>query len=213
MIKNTGQIIVCCPLKTPFAYIEKLLLEKEKWIVQKLAEIREKQVTVREKSFASGDVFYYLGHPYKFKIIENNTTKKPKVHFEEDQIIIEVSDIEDTEKIKTLLKNWYISKARAIMEQRIRLYSTDVGVSPKKVVIREQKTRWGSCSSKGNINLNWKLIMSPLPVLDYVVIHELCHMKEMNHSDNFWKNVQSIMPDYKVYRKWLKDNGYTLSFE
>ncbi len=213
MIKNTGQIIVGCPLKTPFAYIEKLLLEKEKWIVQKLAETKEKQTTVREKSFASGDVFYYLGHPYKLKIVENNKTQKPKVHFEEEQIIIEMSDIEDTEKIKTLLKNWYISKARAIMEQRIRLYSTDVGVSPKKVVIREQKTRWGSCSTKGNINLNWKLVMSPLPILDYVVIHELCHMKEMNHSENFWKNVQSIMPDYKVYRKWLKDNGYTLSFE
>ncbi len=213
MIKNTGQIVVACPLKTPFAYIEKLLLEKEGWILQKLAEIREKPITVREKSFENGEVFYYLGLPYKLKIVANNITPKPKVNIEAELIVLEVSETADKNKIKSFLKSWYISKARELLEQRIRLYSSEIGVFPKRTAIKEQKTRWGSCSTKGNINLNWKLIMSPLKVIDYVVIHELCHMKEMNHSKKFWQHVQSIMPDYEVYKKWLKDNGYTLAFE
>lgn len=213
MIKNTGQIIVACPIKTPLAYIEKLLYEKEGWIVQKLAEIREKPVAGIEKSFDNGEVFYYLGRPYNLKIVENSITKKPKVIFEEKRMVLEIPGIADRDNIKSFLKGWYISKARELLEQRISLYSPAVEVSPKRVAIRGQKTRWGSCSTKGNINLNWKLIMSPLKVIDYVVIHELCHMREMNHSEKFWKNVQSIMPDYKVYKKWLKDNGYTLTFE
>ncbi len=128
-------------------------------------------------------------------------------------MVLEISDNPDKEKIKSVLKKWYISKARELLAERIRIYSPLIGLSPKKLAVKEQKTRWGSCSSKGNINLNWKLVMSPLPVADYVVIHELCHLKEMNHSKKFWGIVEAIMPDYKVYRKWLKENGYTLSFE
>ncbi|EPR12929.1 M48 family metallopeptidase [Ruminiclostridium papyrosolvens] len=213
MITNTGQVIVSCPLQTPFVYIEKLLFEKERWIVQKLDEIREKPSAIIKKSFNNGDLFYYLGKPYKLKLVENNITQKPKVRFEEELMVLEISETEDKDKIKSFLKNWYKSKAGELLVERIRIYSSLIGLSPKKVAIKEQKTRWGSCSSKGNINLNWKLIMSPLPVLDYVVIHELCHMKEMNHSGNFWGLVEAVMPDYKVYRKWLKENGCNLSIE
>ncbi len=213
MIKNTGQVIVACPLKTPLAYIEKFLFEKEKWILKTLTEIQEKPARVMKKTFDNGDLFYYLGKEYKLKIVENNITKKPNVRFEEELMVLEISDNPDKEKIKSVLKKWYISKARELLAERIRIYSPLIGLSPKKLAVKEQKTRWGSCSSKGNINLNWKLVMSPLPVADYVVIHELCHLKEMNHSKKFWGIVEAIMPDYKVYRKWLKENGYTLSFE
>ncbi len=212
-IKNTGQIIVGCPLKTPFTYIEKLLSEKERWIVQKLEEIRVKSPAVIEKSFESGDLFYYLGKSYRLKIVEKSITKKADLHFEDELMVLEISRADDKDKIKSSLKSWYISKAAELLVERIRIYSSVVGVSPKKVTVKEQKTRWGSCSSKGNINLNWKLVMSPLSVVDYVVIHELCHMKEMNHSGRFWELVEAVMPEYKVYRKWLKENGCTLSFE
>ena len=213
MIKNTGQIFVCCPLKTPIAYIEKLLFEKERWIVQKLDEISEKPSAVIKKSFENGDLFYYLGKSYRLKFVENNIIKKPQVRFEEELMVLEISETANKDKIKSFLKNWYISKAGELLVERIRLYSSFTGLSPKKVAIKEQKTRWGSCSSKGNINLNWKLVMSPLPIVDYVVIHELCHMKEMNHSGKFWSLVEAVMPDYKVYKKWLKENGCTLSFD
>jgi len=89
-------------------------------------------------------------------------------------------------------------------------FSPKIGVCPRKLTVREQKTRWGSCSSKGNISLNWKLVMAPMEVIDYVIVHELCHMKEMNHSKNYWNIVKSIIPDFELRRKWLKDNGHRL---
>ena len=85
-----------------------------------------------------------------------------------------------------------------------------MGVSYGRISIREQKTRWGSCSSKGNLNFNWRLIFAPEAVLDYVVVHELAHRKEMNHSPAFYTVVESVLPDYQKARKWLKDNGQTL---
>lgn len=207
IIKNTGQIIVACPLETPLTYIEKVLIRKAGWIVKKLAEIRENPIPVLEKSFDNGDVFYYLGEPYKLKIVRD---VGPEICLKDGLMILQIPEAPDRIKIKSFLKHWYISKATELLEQRIKIYSLSIGVSPKKLAVREQKTRWGSCSTKGNINLNWKLIMSPLQVIDYVVVHELCHMKEMNHSRKFWELVECIMPDYKVYKKWLKDNGYTL---
>ena len=91
--------------------------------------------------------------------------------------------------------------------QRVRKYAPLVGVEYGRITIRMQKSRWGSCSSKGNLNFNCLLMAMPEEIRDYVVIHELCHRKQMNHSDKFWAEVEKIMPDYKIKRKWLKENG------
>lgn len=105
----------------------------------------------------------------------------------------------------------YRQAAKKYIPKRVRFYADILQVDYGKITIRDQKTRWGSCSSNGNLNFNWRLILAPPKVLDYVVIHELCHRKEMNHSTRFWQYVESIMPDYKEQRKWLKDNGSSLS--
>lgn len=114
-----------------------------------------------------------------------------------------------TEKIRIseTKRQVYIDKARKIFLERVNYYALIMGISVGRIVIREQKTRWGSCSSKGNLNFNWKLILMPQEILDYVVVHELAHRFEMNHSPKFWNIVEGIMPDYKVRRKWLKENG------
>ena len=101
-------------------------------------------------------------------------------------------------------------KARALVTERVQYYAPLIGVTYNQIVIRAQHTRWGSCSSKGNLNFNCLLALVPMEVLDYVVVHELCHRKELNHSDRFWNEVAKIMPDYKCRRKWLKDNGSNL---
>ena len=98
-------------------------------------------------------------------------------------------------------------RAKIAFRERVGYYAPLVGVSYGQITIRSQKTRWGSCSSKGNLNFNCLLLLAPPEVLDYVVVHELCHRKEMNHSPRFWAEVARVMPDYKVRRKWLKDNG------
>lgn len=100
--------------------------------------------------------------------------------------------------------------AVSVIPPRVEQYAQRLGVSYGRITIRSQRTRWGSCSSKGNLNFNCLLTQVPEQVMDYVIVHELCHRIEMNHSDRFWKLVEQIMPDYKTYRKWLKDNGTML---
>lgn len=104
----------------------------------------------------------------------------------------------------------YISIARDIFTHKTEYYARIMGISYGRIAIREQKTRWGSCSSKGNLNFNWRLILAPEEVLDYVVVHELAHRREMNHSKAFYAIVESVLPDYRRAQKWLKDNGQSL---
>ena len=101
-------------------------------------------------------------------------------------------------------------KARILLTERVQHFAPLIGVTYNQIAIRAQHTRWGSCSSKGNLNFNCLLALVPMEVLDYVVVHELCHRKELNHSDRFWNEIAKILPDYKVRKKWLKDNGFNL---
>ena len=100
--------------------------------------------------------------------------------------------------------------AKETITKRVSYFARLMGVSYRNITIREQKTRWGSCSSEKNLNFNWKLILAPPEVLDYVVVHELCHLKEMNHSKAFWDEVGKVMPEYETHKLWLKENGWRL---
>ena len=108
------------------------------------------------------------------------------------------------------LVNKHKKYARKIFEARASYYSQFTGGTYTSISIRDQKTRWGSCSGRGTLSFNWRLILAPPEILDYVVVHELCHLTHMNHSKEFWKLVESVIPDYKIKRKWLKENGHTL---
>jgi len=106
-----------------------------------------------------------------------------------------------------------IEKARETLPEKVKYYAGLVGVSYERIFIRNQKTRWGSCSAKGNLNFNCQLMRLPEEIIDYVVVHELCHRKEMNHSVRFWAEVEKILPDYKVRRHWLREHGQVLTVE
>lgn len=101
-------------------------------------------------------------------------------------------------------------KALSVIPDKVKYYAEIMGVTYGRITIRNQKTRWGSCSSKGNLNFNCLLMLMPDRVLDYVVVHELCHLRQMNHSKKFWKEVERYMPDYPNYKKWLNENGGAL---
>ena len=101
-------------------------------------------------------------------------------------------------------------EAKTVIAQRVTRFAPLVGVTYGNITIRSQRSRWGSCSSKGNLNFNCLLMLAPPEVLDYVVVHELCHRKEMNHSPRFWAEVERVMPDYRIHKQWLKDHGTEL---
>lgn len=118
--------------------------------------------------------------------------------------------IENLEAVNTYTKNEieaYKKNLRPVLEHRVAYYAGVMGVHYGRISIRDQKTRWGSCSANGNLNFNWKLILMPEEILDYVVVHELAHRLEMNHSARFWAQVEQVLPDYKNRRSWLKSNG------
>lgn len=117
---------------------------------------------------------------------------------------------DDGEKLTEEEQKMYVKEARKLFAERTAYYAPIVGVTYNRIAIKSQKTRWGSCSSKGNLNFNYLLYFAPLEILDYVVVHELCHRKEMNHSKAFWALVEKVIPDYKERRKWLKEHGKEL---
>lgn len=119
-----------------------------------------------------------------------------------------VSDLTDAQR--AALEKRYIAAAKDYFPKRVAYYLQFTGGSYERISIRDQKTRWGSCSAKGTLSFNWRLMLAPPAVLDYVVVHELCHLTYMNHSAAFWRKVESIYPDYRSSRRWLKDHGQEL---
>ncbi len=213
-IDKNGLVKVTSPYRVSESYINELILKKASWIHKKITELENSLAnTSSPKKFINGETFLYLGKEFELKICRSNNCKKAHVKLEGKNIVIVAPNIFNADSIKQTLRLWYIEQFKHIVSERINYYSSKIGVFPQKVTIREQKTRWGSCSNKGNINLNWKLIMAALEILDYVIVHELCHMIAMNHSEEFWKVVEAYSPQYKDYKVWLKHNGDMLSLE
>ena len=127
------------------------------------------------------------------------------------KMTIQASHSHLSEEQMAALEKRYRALARECITNRVSYYAGILKVSFSAIRIAEQKTRWGSCSSKGTLSFHWRLILAPPAVMDYVVIHEVCHLLHMDHSPAFWKEVESLMPDYKIYRKWLKEHGYVLA--
>lgn len=119
-----------------------------------------------------------------------------------------VSDLSAVQR--TALENRYKEAARSYIPKRVAYYHAMTGGDYRRIAIRDQKTRWGSCSSKGTLSFNWRLMLAPPAVLDYVVVHELCHLTHMDHSPAFWQAVEAVCPDYRNLRKWLKEHGNEL---
>lgn len=116
-------------------------------------------------------------------------------------------ELQDVQRLTMQEIEQLADRALEVIPKRVAYYAEKTGVTYGRITIRNQKTRWGSCSQKGNLNFNCLLMLAPPEVVDYVVVHELCHRKEMNHSPRFWAEVEKVLPDYKIRRQWLKDNG------
>ncbi len=138
-------------------------------------------------------------------------SERDEIALSDGRLFVSSRDTGDA-AVSALVRKWLAGKALQKISEALKAYSDDFAGGYGRVTIREQKTRWGSCSSKRNLNFNWKLIMAPPQALTYVVIHELCHLRDFNHSKKFWSEVEKRMPDYEIWRKWLKAHGKELMF-
>ncbi len=142
---------------------------------------------------------WFLGKEYRINYIKAG---KECVMFCNDEFLVYASK-HNKETVNALLEEWYRKKAREIFAKRVECFLPYIGKKVNRIAIRGQHTRWGSCSSKGNLNFNWRLLLAPPEIIDYVVVHELCHLLHMNHSKDFWNSVENILPDYRQRKLWL----------
>lgn len=210
-VEAPDKVTVVVPVGMKEEVIKSNVRRKVDWIVKKLEEFKDVKNTSIKKKFVNGESFMYLGKGYPLQIELNDSLQVPEVKLYRGKLII-YTPTEDEEFLKIVVEKWYREKAKEIINERVGYYHYVIGVKPAKVTIKEQKKRWGSCSSLGNLNFNWKLIMAPPAVIDYVVVHEMAHLVHLNHSRDFWNLVESILPDYKERKKWLMNNGQRLTF-
>ncbi len=186
-----------------------LLKLKERWISNNLAKYRHLQSPPAKKYLKSGDTIPYLGRDLELVKRENHSgTGDVKL---EGNTLAVSSELFKNGILELALEQWYRTEAAKVISQRTDELSSRIGIGYKRIAIRGQKTRWGSCSRKRNLNFNWKLIMAPQTVIDYVIIHELTHLKEMNHSKKFWELVAKYCPGWREHKKWLKQHETDLT--
>ena len=176
----------------------------------KVAVIRSNRKTVAIQVNSDLSVTVRAPRSVSEKDIEEILKKKEawiSKHIEKIKETKERVEAEPTEKLTREKVIALAEEALKVIPERVEYFAKVIGVTYGKITVRNQKTRWGSCSSKGNLNFNCLLMLAPPEVLDYVVVHELCHRKQMNHSKAFWLEVEKVLPDYKEARKWLKEDG------
>ena len=200
-VDERGVITLHRPRYVSVKEAEAFLFSQRAWLAEKQRKM-QKSCAGFIHTFAPGDQFYYLGQPYALQLKEETSKKHVYVERLPDSFLIKGQGL-TPEKVKLAMETWYKKNARIKYENRCAYYAPLLGVSYQSIRIKNQKGCWGSCSAKNNLNFNWRLIMGIPEALDYVVVHELCHLRELNHSIRFWKLVASLLPDYKQREAWI----------
>jgi hypothetical protein len=206
-----GQVQVMVPARTPQRQIADLVDKHGPWIEKKLRE-QAARPKAPPRSYEDGEVYCYLGQEHLLKIVEGPPWP---AEFAGNELVVTIpkryQGADRQAKIKQRLHELYHQTALEEFQARTTAYAQRLGVSPSGVRVKAYKRRWGSCSSRGELSYNWRLVMAPGAVLDYVVAHEVAHLVEHNHSPAFWRIVEGLMPNYREQQAWLKLNGGTLS--
>lgn len=214
-IQPNSTVVVLSPNFLDKDKINEIVQKRARWIIQKQEKIKKINAEVPKKEFVSGESFPYLGREYRLKVIKSKDDKYCFCKLMSGRFYVEInnrfSGKAASQIVKEKLLEWYIEHAKEKINERVQRYSKLIGVIPQKIIIRNQEKRWGSCSHSGVLRFNWKVIMAPISVLDYVLVHEICHLVLKNHSDEFWNKLSSIVPDYKKKRQWLKENSFLLT--
>jgi predicted metal-dependent hydrolase len=209
VIRASSGLEVVVPRGMPLRAHESFLREKSAWIIQTLDRLREASPGPEAPQLTDGGRLRFAGRDLTLSLRDGNHPGHYRAALQSNVLRLSVPELSQA-TIRRALEHWYRRQAEAIFAARLAIYNQVYQFRYVRVTIKAQKTRWGSCSRQGNLNFNWRLLLAPLPVLDYVVIHELCHLREMNHSPQFWGLVAAACPDHAQHRRWLRAHGQEL---
>jgi predicted metal-dependent hydrolase len=182
-------VIIKAPPHVSLTYLDQVVQKKVDWI--------QKHSVPPLHHYLPGEQFLYLGKEYTLQLQDTISSIRLSGSF------LQIPGYYEQADIRLQLENWYMEQAKQLIPDRITFYAPLLGVTPRRTLISRPKRRWGSCNSQGDIRINYRILMAPLTIIDYVVVHELAHLKEMNHSPHFWQVVGSVMPDYRQRRREL----------
>lgn len=201
-----GAVSIVVPKALESERIQKILNDKRQWIRSKIIAHSD-AIPASKKEFVSGESFPYLGRHYRLKV---NSGQFEPVKLIKGRLVVTVPNgMQQPQMIRNALIRWYKHHALHKLEEKVQRYAQLIGVQPTSIGVKSFKARWGSCSAKGRIDFNWKIILAPNRMVDYVVVHELCHLKHHDHSPKFWKEVERVVPDYLACKEWLKEQALT----
>ena len=212
-VERDGKIMVTAPHQAELIAIEKFVSEKRIWIYQKLAQKKALNREGPKREFVNGQGFLYLGKSYRLKLINDAGIKSGRSsRMAPLRLWHGYFELVETEKAnaRNHFISWYRKQIKKQLKERIPRYDKRIGVKVKDVRILDLGHRWASCGKNGSINFNWRSVMAPVWVFDYILVHELVHMIERGHSDKFWSMVSRVIPDYEEYVRWLNENGADL---
>ena len=209
-VERDGSIMVTAPHKAELIDIEKFVSEKRIWIYQKFAQKKALNREKPKREFVNGQGFLYLGKSYRLKLINyagiktGRSSKAAPLRLWHGYF-----ELVETEKAnaRNHFISWYRKQIKKQLKERIPRYDKRIGVKVKEIRILDLGHRWASCGKNGSINFNWRSVMAPVWVFDYILVHEMVHMIERPHSKEFWGLVSRVMPDYGEHIRWLSENG------
>jgi predicted metal-dependent hydrolase len=211
VVDRTGDLTVVLPRRFPLGEVPPALEEQARWIVRTIQRARERTRAPGPR-LENGSEIRLFGVPYVLRFAEGRSPDSPaRVWIEAGEIVVRVPPFHPRTAVE-LLRLWLRAHAARAIRARVDALNALLGFPLKRVTIRDQRTKWGACSAGGSVSLNWRLALAPPEVLDYVILHELCHLRELNHSQRFWALLASVRPDYRRERAWLKENGDELDF-
>jgi hypothetical protein len=201
-IMPDAAVLVRAPRRTPMKQIHHFIASHGDWISRKQAAVLERPRTAA-KEYVEGEEFLFLGGTCRLSLVD---APSPEIDFDGRLCLSRHA----LPRARETLVKWYKAQARKAFSERVEKYAPAMGCQPAAIRITSPQRRWGSCGATGSLNLNWRLVMAPREVIEYVVVHELAHLKHRHHGRDFWDFVEAFAPDYRRHRKWLKDNGHHL---
>ncbi len=210
---------VLAPRRLPLREVDAVLEREQDWLRRRLAALRDWEAAHPPRRFVDGETLSLLGERWRLCVREERGRRRPTLRHDSrpdgpGEIILHMPaglcDEPRREAARRCLESWYRRLAKRLLAARIERWQRAVGKKPHSVSIRDNRSRWGSCSDAGRLSFNWQIVMAPPAVLDYLVVHELCHLVHGDHSPAFWRLVGGILPGYKVPRAWLRREGETL---